>query len=447
MLSEEPEEQLPKENGQKAMDRADRRLSRRERESRLLVKRSEDYDVFDNVFDVPTLMIINDLKDDGVIHQIRGSLAAGKESKVYTAIAPDSTLLILKIYLTVSAEFRKRLQYIAGDPRFSDIKPGSRSLIAAWARKEFKNMHAARAAGVRVPRPIAVKKNVLVMEFVGDSEGNAVRPLIESKVTSGDYRQVIEQVTILYQKARLVHADLSEYNIFKTESGIMLFDFGSAVDVQHPNSKQFLVRDVMNINRFFEKRGIEVLDAAQAVEKIKGEKVKQQIEKRCGVEIEIDSESGNARISGNKPVEQMEAFRAIEVISAISRGFSPERASRLFEDEEIMFHQMDLHDYAGKSPNALERIKGRIIGEGGKARRTIEELSGAYVSVYGHMVGFIGNFKEVKLATDAIVMLAKGNMHKSVYKMLQDARRRDKMDRMRLWENTYDEEGVKSSES
>jgi len=179
----------------------------------------------------------------------------------------------------------------------------------------------------------------------------------------------------------------------------------------------------------------------------KGGKVKLQIEKRCGVEIEIDSESGDARISGNKPVEQMEAFRAIEVISAISRGFSPERASRLFEDEEIMFQQMDLHDYAGKSPNALERIKGRIIGEGGKARRTIEELSGAYVSVYGHMVGFIGNFKEVKLATDAIVMLAKGNMHKSVYKMLQDARRRDKMDRMRLWENTYDEEGVKSSES
>jgi len=95
MLSEEPEEQLPKENGQKAMDRADRRLSRRERESRLLVKRSEDYDVFDNVFDVPTLMIINDLKDDGVIHQIRGSLAAGKESKVYTAIAPDGTLNVV----------------------------------------------------------------------------------------------------------------------------------------------------------------------------------------------------------------------------------------------------------------------------------------------------------------------------------------------------------------
>jgi len=175
-------------------------------------------------------------------------------------------------------------------------------------------------------------------------------------------------------------------------------------------------------------------------------KVKQQIEKRCGVEIEIDSESGDATVSGNKPVEQMEAFRAVEVITAISRGFSPERAYRLFEDEEILFQQMDLHDYAGRSPNALERIKGRIIGEGGKARRMVEELSGAYVSVYGHMVGFIGNFHEVKLATDAIVMLAKGSMHKSVYKMLQDAKRRDKIDKMRLWEDSYEEE-AKPSES
>ena len=182
----------------------------------------------------------------------------------------------------------------------------------------------------------------------------------------------------------------------------------------------------------------------------KGGKVKQQIEKRCGVEIEIDSESGDTTIIGKKPAEQMEAFRAVEVITAISRGFSPERAYKLFEDEEILFQQVDLHDYAGRSPNALGRIKGRIIGEAGKARRMIEELTGAHVSVYGHMVGIIGSFHEVKLATDSIAMLAKGSMHKTVYNMLQEARRRDKMDRMRLWEDSYkdeDEEEVKPSES
>jgi len=271
MLSEEPDEQLPREEGQKAMDRADRRLLRLEREIRLLVKRSEDYEVFDNVFDVPTLMTINELRKDGIIEHVRGSLAAGKESKVYIADAPDGSLCILKIYLTVSAEFKKRMQYITGDPRFSDIKRGSRNTITAWAKKEFKNLQAAHSAGVSVPGPIAVKKNVLVMEFVLDQEDNPASPLVWSEVTSDDYKQVIEQVTILYKKARLVHADLSEYNIFKTREGIMLFDFGSAVDIRHPNSKLFLVRDVLNVNRFFEKRGIEVLDGAQAVKKIKGE--------------------------------------------------------------------------------------------------------------------------------------------------------------------------------
>jgi RIO kinase 1 len=141
-----------------------------------------------------------------------------------------------------------------------------------WARKEFKNMHTAHAVGVRVPLPIAVKKNVLVMEFVGDSEGNPTPALINTEeITLNDYQQVIEQMTMLYQKAKLVHADLSEYNIFKTDDGIMFFDFGSAIDIQHPNSQQFLLRDVVNINRFFERRGIEVLDTAQVVGRVRGD--------------------------------------------------------------------------------------------------------------------------------------------------------------------------------
>ncbi|MDQ3884804.1 MAG: KH domain-containing protein [Thermoproteota archaeon] len=171
----------------------------------------------------------------------------------------------------------------------------------------------------------------------------------------------------------------------------------------------------------------------------KGGRVKQQIEKRCGVKIEIDSETGDTMIMDNKSADHLEAFRAVEAITAISRGFSPDRAYRLFDDDELIFQQIDLRDYTGKSPNALERIKGRVIGEGGKARRMIEELSGAYISVYGHTVCLIGDFREVKLATDAIAMLAKGSMHKTVYNMLQGAKRRDKMDRVRLWEDNYHE--------
>lgn len=169
----------------------------------------------------------------------------------------------------------------------------------------------------------------------------------------------------------------------------------------------------------------------------KGGKVKQDIEKRCGVTIEVDSEDGNAMITGEKPVEQMEMFKAVEIISAIARGFSPQRAMRLMEEEE-MFQAIDLHDYAGKSPSALERIKGRIIGEAGKSRRTIEDLTGTYISVYGHTIGLIGKYNEIRLATDAVNLLCRGSMHKTVYNMLQEARRREKLDRMRLWEDNSD---------
>lgn len=254
------------------MDKADRRFARQEQENRFLVKRSEDYQVFNNVFDMPTLMTITKLIDNGIIKSVESHFGSGKESKVYLAMAPAGSFLALKIYLTVSAEFKKRLQYIAGDRRFSETKKGSRNLISIWAKKEFKNLRTAYQSGVRVPAPILVKRNVLVMEFVGDDEGNAATTLAQAKeISAPDYDKTINQMAILYQKAKLVHADLSEYNIFKTKEGeIILFDFGSAVDIQHPNSKQFLVRDITNINKFFEKRGLEILALASAIESVSG---------------------------------------------------------------------------------------------------------------------------------------------------------------------------------
>ncbi len=253
----------------KAAARADRRYDKRERESRLLEKRSEDYQVMEGVFDLPTLKVIAKMVDDGVLKSVKSHFAAGKESKLYIAETPEGKYVAVKIYLTVSAEFKKRMQYIAGDPRFSEIKKDTRSFIAAWAKKEFKNLKTAHDAGVRVPAPIAVEKNVLVMEFIGDDEGRVAIPLGDDEVTQEDYDEVVRQVTMLYKKANLVHADLSEYNVFKSPKGeVMLFDFGSAVDVRHPNSKQFLVRDIQNVTRFFAKRGIDVLDADRLVEKI-----------------------------------------------------------------------------------------------------------------------------------------------------------------------------------
>ena len=169
----------------------------------------------------------------------------------------------------------------------------------------------------------------------------------------------------------------------------------------------------------------------------KSGKVKVEIEEKCNVIIEIDSETGDTKISSEaKSLEQgVEPFKAVEIVSAISKGFSPQRACRLLVGEEDTFQLIDLRDYAGKSSNSIERIKGRIIGEGGKSRRTIEELSGAYLSVYGHTVGMIGTSEEIKLAMNAVIMLSKGSLHKKVYNMLQEARSKAKRDRMQLWES------------
>jgi ribosomal RNA assembly protein len=167
----------------------------------------------------------------------------------------------------------------------------------------------------------------------------------------------------------------------------------------------------------------------------KNGRVKREIEDKCKVQIEIDSQNGDAVISSaSATLSEMQPFKAIEIISAISRGFSPQRAYRLFDDEELMLQIIDLKDYTGKSANAIDRMKGRIIGQSGKSRKTIEELSGVYMSVSGHSVALIGKYEEVRLANDAVTMILKGSTHKTVYTMLQDARRKNKLEKMRLWE-------------
>lgn len=160
------------------------------------------------------------------------------------------------------------------------------------------------------------------------------------------------------------------------------------------------------------------------------EKIKQE----CRVNVDIESESGNVIVGyDSSSLIEGNPFKALEIISAIARGFSPERAFKLLH-EDVVFQLLDIRDYVGNSQSSMNRLKGRIIGERGKSRRTIEELSGADVSVYGHTVGFIGIFEAIKVAVEAIVLLTKGSSHRTVYAMLQNYRRKLKQEKMSLWE-------------
>lgn len=166
----------------------------------------------------------------------------------------------------------------------------------------------------------------------------------------------------------------------------------------------------------------------------KSGKVKSKIEKACSVILEIDSETGETLIKSNGDVENIQPFKAIEIVTAIGRGFSPEKAMNLLKGENTL-HVIDLREFAGKSSAQVERIKGRIIGEGGKARENMENLSGTSISIYGRTVAIIGETNKLKIAVDAISALSSGRMHGSVYGKLESARRREKQEKLKLWED------------
>ena len=223
--------------------------------------------VVNEVLDKPTVMTLYKMITDHIIAYVNGSVSAGKESVLFWGVDENDVSVALKIYLVSTSNFKKREPYILDDPRFSNVKKGTKNLVYLWAKKEFRNLSQCHDAGLPVPKPLHVTNNVLAMEFIG-TNGAPAKSLLDSEVDENDYHQAISILYDLYNKAKLVHSDYSEYNIFKTEKGLMVFDLGSAVDLRHPNSQAFLKRDIKNITRFFNKRGILVEDSEKIFEDI-----------------------------------------------------------------------------------------------------------------------------------------------------------------------------------
>jgi ribosomal RNA assembly protein len=152
----------------------------------------------------------------------------------------------------------------------------------------------------------------------------------------------------------------------------------------------------------------------------KGGETKKELEERTGVKIEVDSETGEVKIVSYE--DPAEVLRAINVIRAIGRGFSPERAFRLLEDDLISLDIIDLSEFA-RNKKDLERMKGRIIGRGGRTREIFEELTGTLISIYGKTVAIIGYPEQIQAVRKAIMMLVDGAPHGAVYAYLEKIRR------------------------
>ncbi|MDZ7746719.1 MAG: serine/threonine-protein kinase Rio1 [Halobacteriales archaeon] len=235
-------------------DRIARRQDREFQEFRKRIKDADQFKVEASVFDDATLGALYKLVQDGHIRAFGGPLSTGKEANVYLAASDDDDVAV-KIYRINASDFRAMREYLDGDPRFEGIGSDKKKVVVAWTRKEFANLRRAQAAGVLVPNPIAVQRNVLVMEFLG-TDGQRAKRLSEVSVENPEtaYEVVREYMRRLY-RAGLIHGDLSEYNIVVDQDEIYVLDLGQAVTVHHPNSREFLERDCKNIAAFFTRQG------------------------------------------------------------------------------------------------------------------------------------------------------------------------------------------------
>ncbi|KAH6654145.1 serine/threonine-protein kinase RIO1 [Truncatella angustata] len=243
------------------------------------VKESQDRDkdkadraTSDQVLDQGTRMILLRLIQKGVVGEINGAISTGKEANVYGAVLEDQgvrTQRAVKIYKTAILSFKDRERYITGEHRFKSgaAKGNNRKMVQLWAEKEFRNLRRIHASGIPCPEPIHLKLHVLVMSLLGDRRGYAFPRLHDTRIAGDDadqqwrslYLQLMGIMRRMYQVCKLVHADLSEYNILYHDQKLYIIDVSQSVEHDHPRSLEFLRMDIKNTGDFFRKQGVDTL--------------------------------------------------------------------------------------------------------------------------------------------------------------------------------------------
>lgn len=258
LLSFEDEESLDEtvsSNDEWAFQQADRMLKK------VKGRIGKDRRTEGEVFDHQTLMTLHKLFTGDVLKSLDFPVSTGKEANVFRGTTPMGGHVAVKIYRTNTATFKHVLQYIQGDDRFQGVTGDKRSLTHAWAQKEFRNLHRMRDAGVDVPEPIKVLNNVLVTEYIGIDEGpwTTLKGMgrIDPKMAERFWKKLTADYALIHNKADLVHADLSEYNILVVDADKpkkampRIIDVGQAVPRKHPMAWEFRDRDVKNLTAYF----------------------------------------------------------------------------------------------------------------------------------------------------------------------------------------------------
>ncbi len=246
-------------------------IFRKEEKKFKRIKDEEYYKVRQLAFDQRTVRSLLKLFNKGVLYDLTWVISAGKEALVLAGMGPEGEVAV-KVYRVYTANFKKYVDYLAGDYRFIPVKDRDK-IIRMWAKKEFRNLKRLREAGVKVPKPIDVTGNVLVMEFIGKDATPA--PLLKDLESLDDpesiMNSIIEDIRKAYREAELVHGDLSEYNIMYWEDSHWIIDVSQAVVITHPLAFSLLLRDLERVTQFFYRRfKLTVPDPYKLAEEISG---------------------------------------------------------------------------------------------------------------------------------------------------------------------------------
>lgn len=233
----------------------------------------------EQVLDPRTRMILLQMINRNIVSEVNGCLSTGKEANVYHALSMPRDVELetvtthlhraIKVYKTSILVFKDREKYVSGEYRFRQgySKSNNRAMVKVWAEKEMRNLRRIHASGLPCPEPIHLRLHVLVMGFLGDKRGIPAPRLKDVVLVGGDeenrwrslYLQLMGYVRILYQKCRLVHADLSEYNLLYHKEKLWIIDVSQSVEHDHPRSLEFLRMDIKNVSDFFRRKGVNTL--------------------------------------------------------------------------------------------------------------------------------------------------------------------------------------------
>lgn len=223
------------------------------------------------VLDDRTDAVLRELIRLEYVTEVHGVVSTGKEANVYGAVLlgrddEPPTYRALKIYKTRILAFKDRERYIEGEYRFQKGATKGYAMVQLWAQKEFRNLSRLRQAGISCPEPVVLRGHTILMEFLG-RRGISYPKLVDVVVEGDDadeqwkklYVQLLGYMRRMYHVCRLVHADLSEYNVLYNDGLLYVIDVSQSVEHDHPKAYEFLRMDIKNVGRFFQKRGVATL--------------------------------------------------------------------------------------------------------------------------------------------------------------------------------------------